>query len=57
MTDMEKHFMQHIERLEAKISDISASLDVVKSDRDHVADGLHQLESERLSTKQHQQRY
>ena len=54
---MEEHFMQHIERLEAKISDISASLDVAKSDRDHLADRLHQLESERLSTKQHQQRY
>ena len=57
ITDMEEHFMQHIERLEAKISDISASLDVAKSDRDHLADRLHQLESERLSTKQHQQRY
>ena len=49
--------MQYVERLEAKISDISASLDVAKSDRDHLADRLHQLESERLSTKQHQQRY
>ena len=55
---MEEHFMQHIERLEAKISDISTSLGVAKSDRDHLADRLHEheLESERLSTKQHQRR-
>ena len=57
MTDMEEHFMQHIERLEAKILDMSTSLDLAKSDRDHLADRLHQLESERLNTKQHQQRY
>ena len=56
MMDMEEHFMpQHIERLEAKISDISTSLDLAKSDHDHLADRIHQLESERLSTKQHQQ--
>ena len=41
---MEEHFMQHIERLETKISDMSTSLDVAKSERDHLADRLHQLE-------------
>lgn len=54
---MEEHFMQHIERLETKISDMSTSLDVAKSERDHLADRLHQLESKKLSTKEHQQKY
>jgi hypothetical protein len=31
MTDMEERFMQHIEKLETKISDMSTSLDVTKS--------------------------
>ena len=57
MTDMEEHFMQHIERLEAKISDMSTSLDVAKSEHDHLADRLHQLESKKLSIKEHQQKY
>ena len=57
MTEMEEQFMQCIERLEAKISDMSTSLDVAKSERDHLADRLHQLESHRLTTKEHQQKY
>ena len=57
MKDMEEHFMQYIERLETRISDLSESLDEAKCERDDLADRLHQLEIHRLSTKEHQQKY
>ena len=52
-----QHFMQYIQRLETRISDLSRSLDVAKCEHDDLADRLHQLECHRLSTKEHQKKY
>ena len=57
MVVMEEQFEQKIELLEVKLSDLSSKLDDAKAEHHALADRLHEVEVQKLNTKEHPRKY